>query len=222
MKCSHFSFCRGRAFWAGSQRQSPQPKGSGEALEASITDDGRTYLRAQQESVKKEVLKRCALKPKNLALLYNLWGADRPPDPICLDHLVLKSGFTEVAAKAFLRVYDETIDYAGLVDSDTIEPEIRDEEEDEMPDVEPAASNSAPSTSNRAIGALARTPREDDPTGMREVKFPLAEGDVRIIVPEGLSSDSVEDLTDYLEVFLKKVRREAGLPPAKTKQIGNA
>jgi hypothetical protein len=51
---------------------------------------------------------------------------------------------------------------------------------------------------------------------MREVKFPLAEGDVRIIVPEGLSGDSVEDLTDYLEVFIKKIRREAGIAP-KTK-----
>jgi hypothetical protein len=31
-----------------------------------------------------------------------------------------------------------------------------------------------------------------------------------ISFPEGLSADSVEDLDDYIQVFLKKARREAG------------
>ena len=44
---------------------------------------------------------------------------------------------------------------------------------------------------------------------MREEKFALAEGDVVITFPQGLSTDSVEDLAAYIEVFLKKARREA-------------
>ncbi|WP_315925748.1 hypothetical protein [Mesorhizobium sp. SP-1A] len=92
--------------------------GSSKDLTAAITDDGRTYLRAQQDSVKAEVLKRVALKPKIIAKYFAEWGADRPPDAVCLDRLVLKDGFTEGAAKLFLSVYDSTIAYAGLSDSD--------------------------------------------------------------------------------------------------------
>ena len=47
------------------------------------------------------------------------------------------------------------------------------------------------------------------PPGIREEKFALAEGDVVISFPQGLSTDSVDDLAAYIEVFLKKARREA-------------
>jgi hypothetical protein len=95
-------------------------KGSGADLEATLSEDGRTYLRAQQESVKSEVLTRAALRPKAIAKYWQLWGADRPPDPICLDQLVLKDAFTQPAAETFLRVYDDTIAFARLSRSDTV------------------------------------------------------------------------------------------------------
>lgn len=112
--------------------------GSGNDLQASISESGRTLLRAQQESVKQEILKRAALQPKIIAKYWHVWNADRPQDPICLDDLVLKGAFTEPAAKLFLSVYDDTISFAGLSDSDkessviaAIGNEIEDEEDDE-------------------------------------------------------------------------------------------
>ena len=54
------------------------------------------------------------------------------------------------------------------------------------------------------------------PPGGRRLVFALAEGDVVLTFPTGLSSDSVEDLEAYLEVFTRKARREAGLPAAKS------
>ncbi|WP_421914761.1 hypothetical protein [Mesorhizobium sp.] len=92
--------------------------GSASDLTASISEEGRTYLRAQQDSIKAEVLKRAALKPRVIAKYFSEWGPDRPLDAICLDRLVLKDGFTDAAAKLFLNVYDSTIAYAGLGDSD--------------------------------------------------------------------------------------------------------
>lgn len=106
--------------------------GAGDARAAPISEDGRTYLRAQQESVKKEVLKRAALKPKAIAKYWNVWGPDRPPEPVCLDELVLRGGYTQTAAKTFLRVYDETIRYAGLSNSD-IEAEYEEAQDDDPP-----------------------------------------------------------------------------------------
>lgn len=87
---------------------------------ATISEDGRTYLRAQQDSVRREVLKRAALAPKIIEKYWSVWGADRPPSAMCLDQLVLKGGFTQSAADTFLRVYDATISYAGLGENDTV------------------------------------------------------------------------------------------------------
>lgn len=95
-------------------------EGSGPQLKAILTDDARTYLRAQQDSIKNEVVKRLALKPAQFQKFWNIWGADRPPDPVCLDQLVLQHAFTDSAANNFLKVYDTTIAFAGLSDSDTV------------------------------------------------------------------------------------------------------
>lgn len=100
---------------------------------AAISERGRKYLRAQQDSVKREVLKEAALHPKVIEKYWNKWADDRPPDAVCLDELVLKDGFTQSAADTFLRVYDGTIAYAGLSNSD----KSGDLDEDHEPDGAP-------------------------------------------------------------------------------------
>lgn len=105
--------------------------GAGKDRTATVSEDGRTYLRAQQEEVKKGVIKRAALRPKAIAQFWPTWGTDRPPDAICLDDLVLKHGFNDNAAPIFLRVYDDTIAFAGLSSSDKVEVEESDEEDSE-------------------------------------------------------------------------------------------
>jgi hypothetical protein len=99
--------------------------GMGAARHASLTDEGRNYLRANQESIKKEILKVCALRPNIMRKFWASWSADRPPDEVALDKLILDNGFSEAGARNFLRVYDDTISYAGLSDSDkvTLEPD---------------------------------------------------------------------------------------------------
>ncbi len=93
-------------------------EGSGDARTAKLSDLARTYLRAQQDSVKAAALKKAALQPKALAKFFSMWGTDRPKDPVCLDELVLQHRYTEPAARLFLKVYDETIAFAGLAESD--------------------------------------------------------------------------------------------------------
>lgn len=89
-------------------------EGSGPKRIAKLTALARKYLRAQQGSVKNDALKEAALTPKLLATYWESWGADRPPDPVCLDDLVLERRFTQSAAETFLRVYDETLAFAEL------------------------------------------------------------------------------------------------------------
>lgn len=85
-----------------------------------VSDDGRTYLRAQQDSIKEEVLRRAALRPKQIEAYWRDWKDDRPADAACLDALVLRGGFSPDGAEKFLSVYDATIAYAGLSDDDKI------------------------------------------------------------------------------------------------------
>jgi hypothetical protein len=111
-------------------------KGTGPKRLVAISDDARTYLRAQQESLRKGLLKRFALTPKWIANFWPIWGDHRGPDEICLDTLVLTHKFNDNSAPKFLSIYDDTIAYARLSESDKSEPErgITHDPEDELKD----------------------------------------------------------------------------------------
>jgi|SRR5665213_780697 len=111
-------------------------QGAGKDRSVTVSEDGRKYLRAQQEETKREVVKAAALRPKQIAKFWSSWGKDRPADAACLDELVIKDGFSEAGARDFLKVYDSTITYAGLSESDKmvhdlVGSEERDHAEDE-------------------------------------------------------------------------------------------
>jgi hypothetical protein len=98
-------------------------QGAGKDRQIVISDEGRRYLRAQQEGVRRGIVKAAALRPKQIAKFWSEWGIDRPADAVCLDELMFKNDFSEGGAREFLKVYDATISYAGLSDSDKIEPD---------------------------------------------------------------------------------------------------
>lgn len=52
--------------------------------------------------------------------------------------------------------------------------------------------------------------RQDVKQGQRKAVFPVEEGDVTLIFPEGLSPDGLKELGDYLDIFLRKERKKAG------------
>jgi hypothetical protein len=99
-----------------------------------ISEEGRKYLRAQQEQTKQEVVKAAALRPKQIAKFWKDWGNDRPADAACIDELTLKNGFSDVGARDFLKVYDATISFSKLSDSDKLTHNSREEELDEGAD----------------------------------------------------------------------------------------
>ena len=46
--------------------------------------------------------------------------------------------------------------------------------------------------------------------GQRKAVFPVSEGDVTFVFPDGMTTEGIEELEAYLNVFLKKEKREAG------------
>ena len=93
-------------------------KGAGKDRYIVTSDWGKAFLRSAQDETKREVIKKAALLPKQIAFFWNQWGTDRPADAACLDELLFKHKFTEAGAREFLKVYDATITFAGLTNSD--------------------------------------------------------------------------------------------------------
>lgn len=242
--------------------------GSGPKRLVSISDDARTYLRANQESIKSDVLKKIALKPAWIAKMWESWRDERHPDEVCLDELVLGHKFNENSAPTFLRVYDETIGYSGLSDSDKVERpdgEVNDENSGEFQigdsvnweinesiqwkqpriiisideydgqsfyQVEDADGQKGWIPVQQAIGhsqatpavppAFTPTPPPADPLvggngddgnvqvkeGSRKAVFPVEEGDVTLIFPENISKDGLDELGQYLNIFLNKEQKK--------------
>lgn len=114
-------------------------EGAGSGRVAVLTEEARNYIRTQQESVKEQILQQCALRPRIIRKYWTTWGADRPPDAVALDELY-DAGFTDAGAENFLRVYDETIAFSGLFDSDkSVEDDGADGDgEDDLPPPPPA------------------------------------------------------------------------------------
>jgi hypothetical protein len=231
-----------------------QYEGNGPSRLTSITEDGRNYLRAQQDSVKKEIAQRFALTPKMIATYWRDWGRDRPHNDVALDHLVLKAQFTQSAAETFLRVYDETIAFAGLIDSDTEAEVDADNGEQattpgqelrvgdlvsvmaggqvvyektrirhiEAPWVFVEASQAGAKMEDvtlleRGTKQVERPPvlpfgqQEDKATEGEEMdRFTVDEGVVKIVFPSGMTADSVEELEQFFQLFIKKAKRRAG------------
>jgi hypothetical protein len=88
--------------------------GMGLLRQVALTDQGRAYLEADQDSVKKQIIRQFALRPKIIRKFWTVWGAGRPPDQVVFDQLCLQHEFSSSGAVKFLQVYDDTIVFAGL------------------------------------------------------------------------------------------------------------
>jgi hypothetical protein len=193
--------------------------GMGAARHASLTDTGRNYLRAQQESIKKDILKSAALSPKIMRKFWAVWSADRPPDEVALDKLILENGFSEGGARNFLKVYDDTISYAGLSDSDKVdlEQEGSDDDEGEAPG----------ETAKPVIPAKPINPAASVPQG----KVKLMDGERIVFTEESnpqnylkliASGDVDGTMLEALEDYVKRQKRRLGIANQIATGIANA
>lgn len=184
--------------------------GSNEDRKVQVSELARRLLRNPPPDVKLELLRKAARTPKVIAEYWLEWGANRPLDEDCRWELVDKRGFTEEAATKFLSIYDSTISYAGFGDPDMVSDEAEDMESDAS--VEEPRMESAPQQQiqrpARFAGGEALNQEPTVPTGARKAVFPLSEGDVTLIFPASLSPEALEELSDYLEIFLRKAKRE--------------
>ena len=169
-------------------------QGVGKELQVVISDEGRKYLRAQQEETRREVLRAAALRPKQIAKFWGEWGEDRPEDTACLDELMFQNGFSEAGARQFLKVYDATISFSGLSDSDKMYLENEDSE-GQIDDGDNAANDIDPPPAGN------QKPRVNLMTGERELTTGLLSkgASFRLIVNGEIGVKEIERLIKKLE-----------------------
>lgn len=83
-----------------------------------LTDAAKRYFKDEREEERRKVLKQFALSPPLIARVWQDWGASPPADNIARSHLKLDIGLNEQSARAFLGMYKDNIDFAGLKGSD--------------------------------------------------------------------------------------------------------
>lgn len=98
--------------------------GSGDDRKIVLTKLGQTIVADQRPGAREAGLKEAARSPAVIAEYLPKWLPDRPSDAHCVSELHLDRGFTEDAAKAFLRIFDETVSYADLADDALNNPEM--------------------------------------------------------------------------------------------------
>ena len=180
-------------------------QGAGKDRRVAVSEEGRKYLRAQQEETKREVVKSAALRPKQIVKFWNEWGPIRPADAACIDELVFKNRFSEGGAREFLKVYDATISFAKLSDSDK-NANSAEGAEDEPESCADIAAPSAPSSQRPPVQQRAKIM-----AGERELTTGLLSKDTnfRLIVSGPVGVKEIERLIRKLELD-KEILAEQG------------
>jgi hypothetical protein len=170
--------------------------GGGADRKLVLTDLARRILLDKRLGAREQALKEAALKPRLIAEYAPIWlGNELSPDH-CLSELRLDRGFTEAAAESFLKVFNETADFANLQKDDSLSPT-----ELEGSILSPPASEA---DGNPLLNAMTqqRTAQTTGPK-MRRSTLALQEGMAAVELPSPLSKESQSKLAKWLELMVE-------------------
>ena len=112
-------------------------------------------------------------------------------------------GFSDGGARDFLKVYDATITYAKLSNSDKAPAEGQEDEEeaDVTPEVHTPPKPGA--------GTLPPAPKK---LGHQHAAFPLPQGEISLSFPAELSVASAQMMGSFVKLLLEQAERQAKVP----------
>jgi hypothetical protein len=164
-----------------------------------ISDLGWRILHDSRPGALEAAIREAALRPRLIAEYASQWVPDRPSDAHCLSELQLDRGFNDVAAKLFLKVFDETIVYANLKEADKVSANLL-VDEDAM--YTPTASADPPKT--KQVPDITHAVLQ---AGMTSEPFRITFGPERISGTLNLTrqdeADEVIRMLTAMKVFLK-------------------
>jgi hypothetical protein len=170
----------------------------GAADDLRLSEDAITALMAPSESPERHnALERTALKPALFAELRKEFQG--VPSENNLRFWLIKRHYTPEAAGKAAQTYLATMRLVGGDNGEYVTPP-----KEEFPDMQTSTESKAPS----ALG-WTRSAASGSPRGVLQEVFNLEEGPVTLSFPAALSEESFQDLSDHLELFLRKAKRRA-------------
>lgn len=182
--------------------------GKGSDRRVQLSDLAWRILHDTRPGAREQSIKEAALKPRLIAEYAQNWLPDRPSDNHCQSELHLDRGFTETAAKLFLRVFDETVKFANLTNGDSLSTNLENEQ-----GFDPVAEPALEIPTARRFGVPpAAVGRPSPPTflGQRDAPravLPLTEGLAALEIPTGLSRQSFDAVKAWVNVMLSLSER---------------
>lgn len=170
-----------------------------------------------------QAIKTAALTPKIHQELWKKYGIDLPSDDTLRFTLTAEwvPPFNDNTVDGFIREYKSTIAFAKLSDSDKFTA-IEDDQSTEpgnFPNEHNFASKSeeyvqavlskqsSPDKPIQSVGNRFQTPQIPMGQNMRQDVFSLVEGNATFQWPIPLSTDSIQDLKDWLKILERKISR---------------
>jgi len=201
--------------------------GKGTDRKIQLTDLAQRILHDERPGARGAAVREAALRPKLFAEYAEKWLPSRPSDSHCLSELRLDRGFTEAAAKMFLKSFDETFDFADLGPRDGLSgsspSNLKDESEVSAVDVPPMGAlvrvgpaqyatgptgpsgpSSLPFGSTGPTGPTGPSGPQSRPAAYQSPRatLPLPEGIAALEIPSGLSRKSFEALKSWTEMMV--------------------
>lgn len=130
-----------------------------------------------------------------------------PSDEALKSHLLLEKNFKDEAVDDFIKEFTATMAFAKIVDSATFQEKKSESDSDKELEKESMQKRQDPPLSPQFVDESHLQAQ----MGNRRWVFALTEGDVVITAPDKLSAESVSDLADCIEIFIKKAKRDAAL-----------
>ncbi len=160
-------------------------------------------------------LQEAATGPELFAELHQKFPEGKASDAAIKAHLLINK-FLPVAADTVIRSYRDTIDllteeeqaYRRQNPEAAFQVDMSEQQGDFM-EINVGRQHFRPATSE---------PERHAVQGMRKEIITLDEGDVVITFPDGLSAESVDDLSAHLQLFIRKAQRRSGSPSEAKKE----
>lgn len=187
-----------------------EDKGSGDQRQVHLTDLAfRILLDERPDSPdRNEALQRAALMPKIHTELFGRWPDELPSTPNLRHFLLIEKKFNENAVDDFIRQLRSTAEFAKIYSR--AEPSISTpspEEYEQQTATTVSVVSAGPPTGSPTSPSTPPPPSRPLGAQVRQDTFSLDEGQVVLQWPAQLSEASYEDLKDWLELQLRKIKR---------------
>lgn len=93
--------------------------GSGDDRKIAVSELGMKMVMDKRPGATEAAIQKAFENCTILSEYRQKWGKRRPSDTVCLSELTLDHGFTDVAARKFISVYDDSVTFVESVETDS-------------------------------------------------------------------------------------------------------